>query len=60
MTDITLDFGICLKEKGAQPVVRQEYDLERIDAFLQDAYSIVCTTTVQPDPETDDTDRMLG
>ena len=41
MTDITPEFSICLKEKGVQPVVRREYDLEQIDAFLQDAYSIV-------------------
>lgn len=41
MTDITPDFNICLKEKDAQPVLRKDYDLDRIDAFLQDAYSIV-------------------
>lgn len=48
MTDITPDFSICLKAKGAQPVVRKEYDSEQIDAFLQDAYSIVgCIPTSQ-------------
>lgn len=57
MTDITPDFSICLKEKGAQPVVRREYDLEQIDAFLQDAYSIVCPTVPQQSPETYDANR---
>lgn len=44
MTDITPDFSICLKEKGAQPILRQEYSLDKIDTFLQDAYSIVRST----------------
>lgn len=46
MTDITPDFSICLKEKGAQPILRREYDLEQIDTFLQDAYSIVGDTSI--------------
>ena len=47
MTDTTPDFSVCLKEKGGQPVVRKEYDLEQIDAFLQDAYSIVRCKTLR-------------
>lgn len=60
MTDITPDFSICLKEKGAQPIVRREYDLEQIDAFLQDAYSIVRHTSMRVRAETHNIDRMLG
>lgn len=41
MTEITPDFNICLREYGAQPTLRKEYNLDQIDAFLQDAYSIV-------------------
>jgi syntaxin 18 len=40
MADLTPDFNICLKEKEAQPVVRKTYDLDRINTFLQEAYSI--------------------
>jgi hypothetical protein len=40
MTDVTPDLNICLKDKGAQPVLKQEYDLNRINTFLQEAYSI--------------------
>lgn len=42
MTDITGDFNICLKQKGAEPVLPKQYDLQSINAFLQEAYSIVC------------------
>lgn len=42
MTDITGDFNICLKQKGAEPVLHKQYDLQSINAFLQEAYSIVC------------------
>ena len=45
MTDITPDFNLCLKEKGAQLVVKKEYDIEAINSFLQEAYNIVCPTT---------------
>ncbi|KAM0718704.1 hypothetical protein Q7P37_005775 [Cladosporium fusiforme] len=40
MTDITADFNICLKQHNAQPVIHRDFDLERIDSFLQEAYSI--------------------
>ena len=41
MADITPDFNICLKNKGAQVVLRKEFDVQRISSFLQEAYSIV-------------------
>ena len=41
MADITPDFNICLQQKGANPAQRREYDVERINSFLQEAYSIV-------------------
>ncbi len=40
MADITPDFNVCLKARGTQPVLKQEYDLNRINLFLQEAYSI--------------------
>lgn len=40
MTDITADFNICLKKHNAQPVIHRDFDLSRIDSFLQEAYSI--------------------
>ncbi|KAK4499135.1 hypothetical protein PRZ48_009647 [Zasmidium cellare] len=40
MTDITPDFNLCLKEKGAQLVVKKDYDIEAINSFLQEAYNI--------------------
>lgn len=43
MADITPDFNICLKAKGAQPVLKREYDLDKINSFLHEAYSIVCS-----------------
>ena len=59
MTEITPDFNICLKEKGAQPALRKEYDLGQIDAFLQDAYSIVRSANPSYTLLTDRPDRML-
>lgn len=41
MTDITPDFSICLKEKGSEPVVKKEFNLQSINAFLQEAYFLV-------------------
>ncbi|EME44076.1 hypothetical protein DOTSEDRAFT_172080 [Dothistroma septosporum NZE10] len=41
MTDITPDFNIWLKAKEVQPILRKEYDLNAINTFLQEAYSIV-------------------
>lgn len=41
MADITPDFSICLNSRGAQPVLKREYNLEKINSFLQEAYSIV-------------------
>ncbi|KAF2171670.1 hypothetical protein M409DRAFT_63296 [Zasmidium cellare ATCC 36951] len=40
MTDITPDFNSSLKEKGAQPVVKKDYDIQTINSFLQEAYNI--------------------
>lgn len=40
MTDITPDLNICLKAREAQPVIHHQYDIRRLDSFLQDAYSI--------------------
>lgn len=41
MTDIVPDFNVCLKEKGGRQVARRTYDLDKINSFLQEAYSIV-------------------
>lgn len=41
MTDITPDFHVCLEGKGGQPVLQSNYDLGKINSFLQEAYSIV-------------------
>ena len=46
MADITPDFNTCLKGKGVQPILKREYDLEKIDSFLQEAYSIVKPTVL--------------
>ncbi|KAI6893228.1 hypothetical protein KC334_g12913, partial [Hortaea werneckii] len=40
MTDITPDFNVCLKEKGSQPVLKRELNIDKIDSFLQEAYTI--------------------
>ena len=40
MADITPDFNLCLKQHSAQPVLKKEFDVERINSFLQEAYSI--------------------
>lgn len=40
MTDITADFNICLKKHNVQPIIHRDFDLSRIDSFLQEAYSI--------------------
>lgn len=40
MTDITADFNVCLKKRNAQPVTHHAYNIERINSFLQEAYSI--------------------
>ena len=42
MANITPDFNICLKAKEAAPTRKKRYDVEHIDSFLQEAYSIVC------------------
>ena len=41
MADITPDFNLCLQAKGAQPVVKKDFDLDKINSFLHEAYSIV-------------------
>ncbi|KAK5686549.1 hypothetical protein LTS10_002669 [Elasticomyces elasticus] len=40
MADITPDFNVCLKSKGAQVVLKKDFDVERINSFLQEAYKI--------------------
>ncbi|KAF7198617.1 Syntaxin ufe1 [Pseudocercospora fuligena] len=40
MTEITADFNVCLKEKGASVVLKKEYDIHTINSFLQEAYAI--------------------
>ncbi|KAK4552328.1 hypothetical protein LTR86_010499 [Recurvomyces mirabilis] len=40
MTDITPDLNLCLKEKRARLVLRRDYDVQHINTFLQEAYSI--------------------
>ncbi|KAI7490099.1 hypothetical protein KC351_g824 [Hortaea werneckii] len=40
MTDITPDFNVCLKERGSQPALKRELNIEKIDSFLQEAYTI--------------------
>lgn len=41
MTDITPDFNVCLKDKGASPVLTVEFDSHRINSFIDEAYKIV-------------------
>ena len=43
MADITPDFNLCLQAKGAQPVVKKDFNLDKINSFLHEAYSIVRT-----------------
>jgi hypothetical protein len=45
MADITPDFNICLKDKGGQPVLKRQYDFEKINSFLQEAYNIVWSSS---------------
>lgn len=40
MADITADFNLCLKKHNADPVIHHDYNIKRIDSFLQEAYSI--------------------
>lgn len=40
MTNITADFNVHLKNRNANPVTHHTYNIERIDSFLQEAYSI--------------------
>ncbi|KAF2864384.1 hypothetical protein K470DRAFT_208499 [Piedraia hortae CBS 480.64] len=39
MANITPEFNICLKQHGQQ-VLRHEYDVEKANSFIQEAYSI--------------------
>lgn len=41
MTEISPAINVCLKERNAPPIVHREYDLQKINSFLQEAYSIV-------------------
>ena len=54
MTDITPSLNECLKDKGAHPVLKQEYDTQRINSFLQEAYSIVWSLHQETRPATDE------
>ncbi|KAF2774570.1 snare-complex protein syntaxin-18 [Teratosphaeria nubilosa] len=38
--EVTPDFNICLTHKGAQPCIRQPYDINRINTFLQEAHTL--------------------
>jgi syntaxin 18 len=40
MADITADLNLCLKKHNANPIVHHDYNIKRIDSFLQEAYSI--------------------
>jgi syntaxin 18 len=40
MADRTADFNACLKKHNARPVTHHAYNIERINSFLQEAYSI--------------------
>jgi syntaxin 18 len=40
MADRTADFNACLQKHDAQPVTHHAYNIERINSFLQEAYSI--------------------
>jgi hypothetical protein len=40
MADRTADFNACLQKRNAQPVTHHAYNIERINSFLQEAYSI--------------------
>jgi syntaxin 18 len=40
MADRTADFNACLQKHNAQPVTHHAYNIERINSFLQEAYSI--------------------
>jgi syntaxin 18 len=40
MANITSDFNACLKAHNSVPVTHHAYNLNRIDSFLQEAYSI--------------------
>jgi syntaxin 18 len=40
MANITSDFNVCLKAHNSVPVTYHAYNLNRIDSFLQEAYSI--------------------
>jgi syntaxin 18 len=40
MADRTTDFNLCLKTHNADPVIHHDYNVKRIDSFLQEAYSI--------------------
>lgn len=41
MVDITPQLNVCLSQHGIQPVVEKEFDISRLNTFLQEAYSIV-------------------
>jgi syntaxin 18 len=60
MADITPDFNICLHNKGAQPVLKRDFDVEKINSFLQEAYDIVCFTSDGTMYGSDNVRRMLA
>jgi len=47
MTDLTPDFNLVLRSKEATPVLAHRYSIDRLDGFLQEAYSIVGAESLQ-------------
>ena len=58
MADITPDFNICLKAKGAQAVLTKEYHVDKINSFMQEAYRIVNTPMYDIDRRSSHESRM--
>ncbi|SMQ50981.1 unnamed protein product [Zymoseptoria tritici ST99CH_1A5] len=40
MTDITPDFNLCLQKHNVPPILHKDYNLQTLNSFLQEAYSI--------------------
>lgn len=41
MANITPELNVCLKSQDAPLVLKKEYNVEKINSFLQEAYNIV-------------------
>ena len=48
MANLTPAFNLCLKERGAKPVSDKQFNLDKIDSFLQEAYSVVRLPSLIP------------